>query len=281
MMGFFQGLGEYRWFWDTLDILLVATLLYGLLSLVRGTRAVYMLFGLLLAIVIFWISSFSELYTLNWILYHFFGSLLLIIVILFQNEIRRGLTRIGRKSALSMISPSQDSMIIEELIRSAVSLANKKIGALIVIEKEASISDYVELGIFMDSLVSKELLSSVFLPSSPIHDGAVLIQKGRISHASCFLPLSMNPHLDPDLGTRHRAAIGLTEETDAIVISVSEEKGWISIAMNGKIIRGVDAMALRKILIEQVHYKTSAWTKWTSDRQDHTRDVNSQISTEL
>ncbi|MEZ4703811.1 MAG: diadenylate cyclase CdaA [Bdellovibrionota bacterium] len=278
MLGFFKGLEEYRWFWDTLDILLVAALIYGLLSLIRGTRAVYMLLGLFIAIVVYWVSALTDLYTLSWILYHFFGSLFLIIVILFQNEIRRGLTQIGRTPMLSMITHTQDTIIIEELIRASVSLANKKIGALIVVEREAAISDYIELGTNLDGAISKELLTSIFLPSSPIHDGAVLIQKGRVSHASCFLPLSMNPHLDPDLGTRHRAAIGLTEETDAVVIAVSEEKGWISVALNGKIIRGVDGVALRKILFEQIQPKSVTWNDWTPAKL---LKKSSESSTEL
>ena len=134
-------------------------------------------------------------------------------------------------------------------------LANKRVGALIVIEKEDGIGDYVELGTQVDAIVTKEILISIFLPSSILHDGAVMIQKGRISYASCFLPLSMNPKLDSDLGTRHRAGLGLSEETDALVVIVSEQNGWISVAIDGKIIRGIDGLTLRSMLNDQLRIK--------------------------
>lgn len=268
MTSWFEQLEGFRVIRDLLDVLFVAMVIYYLLKLIRGTRAVYMLIGLAFGVLVYWISSFGELYTLNWLLYHFLGSLLLIVVVLFQNEIRRALTRIGRTPMFSFLETVQDSIVIDELIRTCVSLANKKIGALIVIEKQAVIDDYVETGTMIDAQVSKELLTSIFLPSSPIHDGAVLIQKSKISYASCFLPLSMNPSLDPELGTRHRAAIGLTEETDAIVLVISEEKGWISVAIEGKLIRGIDATALRKILAKQFQTKVSTWfAKKENDEQ--------------
>jgi len=139
------------------------------------------------------------------------------------------------------------------LVKTSISLSNKKIGALIVIEREAKINDQIEDGIEINAHVSKELLTSIFMPSSPLHDGAVLIQKGRLGMANCVLPLTMKTDLDQDLGTRHRAAIGITEETDAMVIVISEERGWISVAHEGKLIRGIDAMALRKIMTNQLN----------------------------
>ncbi|MCB1198327.1 MAG: diadenylate cyclase CdaA [Deltaproteobacteria bacterium] len=244
---------------DLIDIFVVAFIIYHILKLIRGTRAVYMLIGLSFGVVIYVFSNVFELATLNWVLYHLLGSFLLIIVVLFQNEIRRALTRIGRTPVFSFLGAVQDTIVIDELIKASVSLANKKIGALIVIEKEANVQDYVEEGVVLDAQVSKELLISLFLPSSPLHDGAVLIQKGKLAAASCFLPLSMNPELEQDLGTRHRAAIGLTEETDALVIVVSEEKGWISVSQGGKVIRGIDAIALRKIIHQQFQSKVSSW----------------------
>lgn len=259
MFSWLRNSDSFEFIRNALDIFVVALIIYYLLKMIKGTRAVYMLVGLSFGVMIYWISSFGELYTLNWILYHFLGNFLLIIVVLFQNDIRRALTRFGRAPMFSFLGTVSDRIVIDELIRTSVSLANKKIGSLIVVEKDANVLDYVELGVAVDGVVSKQLLTSIFLPSSPLHDGAVLIQKGKVSYASCFLPLSMSSDLDQELGTRHRAAIGLTEETDAIVIVVSEEKGWVSVAIGGKIIRGVDAAALRKILSEQFQNKVTSW----------------------
>lgn len=250
-----------RYVKDAFDIFLVALLIYSVLRLIRGTRTVNMLVGLGMSILVYYISSVAELYTLNWILFHGLESLLLIVVIIFQNEIRRFLTRMGQTSFSALLSPVHDDKSVDEIVRASVSMANKRIGALIVIEKESGLNDYIETGVNIDAAVSKELLVALFLSSSPIHDGAVMVQKGRLSYASCFLPLSMNPDLDPELGTRHRAAIGLTEESDALVIVVSEEKGWISVAMNGKIIRGVDEESLRKMLHDQLKMKTPELTQ--------------------
>ncbi|MCB0271457.1 MAG: diadenylate cyclase CdaA [Bdellovibrionales bacterium] len=255
----FHKMGGLQIIRDVIDIFVVALVIYYILKLIRGTRAVYMLIGLSFGVVMYVVSNIFELATINWILYHFLGSFLLIIVVLFQNEIRRALTRLGRTQVFSFLGPVQDSIMIDELVRTAVSLANKKIGALMVMEKEANVQDYIEKGVSVDANVSKEILTALFLPSSPLHDGAVVIQKGKVSYASCFLPLSMNPEIHQDLGTRHRAAVGVTEETDAVVIVVSEEKGWISVAMSGKLIQGIDAIALRRILTHQFQNKVSTW----------------------
>lgn len=252
---------------DILDIALVSILIYSLLRLIRGTRTVHMILGVVITFFIYWVSSIAELYTLNWILFHFLESLLLIMVILFQNEIRRFLTRIGQTSFLPFFGVSQDSEMVDEIVRACFSLANKKIGAIIVIEKDAGLGEYIEQGVQLDAAVSKALITTIFQPSSPLHDGALMIQKGRITYASCFLPLSMNSDLDNDLGTRHRAAVGLSEETDAIVLCVSEEKGWVSFVMNGKIIRGVDGVALRKMLNEQLKTKISNLVLSTEDQE--------------
>jgi len=259
MGAMFHKMGGLQIIRDVIDIFVVALVIYYILKLIRGTRAVYMLIGLSFGVVMYVVSNIFELATINWILYHFLGSFLLIIVVLFQNEIRRALTRLGRTQVFSFLGPVQDSIMIDELVRTAVSLANKKIGALMVMEKEANVQDYIEKGVSVDANVSKEILTALFLPSSPLHDGAVVIQKGKVSYASCFLPLSMNPEIHQDLGTRHRAAVGVTEETDAVVIVVSEEKGWISVAMSGKLIQGIDAIALRRILTHQFQNKVSTW----------------------
>lgn len=267
MKGWFESLGGVR-FGDFLDILFVAFLIYWLLRLIRGTRAVYMLFGLLVAGAIYWISTWGELYTVNWIFSRFFGSVLLITVIIFQNDIRRALTQIGRSPIFSVVASPQESKIVEELVKTSISLANKKIGALIVIERDANIMDYVDVGVTLDAVVSKELLTSIFNPVSPLHDGAVILQKGRITAAGCFLPLTMNPRFGVEVGTRHRAAIGVTEETDAAVIVISEEKGWISLASEGRITKGVDGAALRKILLGYLQPQKSVYQRvWKRVRQ--------------
>lgn len=234
---------------DILDVFAVSFLIYWVLRLIRGTKAVYMLLGLSVAVLAFWVSKFSGLYTLSWLFSHLFSSLLLIVVVVFQSDIRRVLTRMGSTPVLSMISTPQDIKIVEEIVRAAVSLANKKIGALIVLERDAHVLDYLEIGIKVESLVSKELLMSIFHPSSPIHDGAVIIQKDRILAAGCFLPMTVSSRLNVEVGTRHRAAVSITEETDAVVVIVSEEKGWISFAADGKLTYGMDGPALRKLLL--------------------------------
>ena len=246
---------------DIFDIFVVAILIYWILRLIRGTRAVYMLFGLITAVTIYWFSSVLEFYTLNWMLSKIFGSLLLLIVVIFQSDIRRALTQVGRTRFFSRFVPQQELELVEELIKTSTSLANKKIGALIVIERNADVSDYVEMGTQIDGVPTKELITSIFTPLSPIHDGAVLIQKGRLTVAGVFLPLSTNPRLDSDLGTRHRAAIGLTEETDAVVIAISEEKGWISLIVEGQITRGLDGLALRKLLLTHFSPKASSFSR--------------------
>ncbi|MCB0308316.1 MAG: diadenylate cyclase CdaA [Bdellovibrionales bacterium] len=251
-MSFFDDFDFLRFFIDILDIFVVALLIYWLLRLIRGTKAVYMLLGLAVAIFAYWVSSFVGLHTLSWLLSHLFGSLLLIVVVVFQSDIRRVLTRMGSTPMLSMISSPQDQKVIDEIVKASVTMANKKIGALIVLEREAHILDYLEMGIRLESLVYKEMLLSIFHPSSPIHDGAVVIQKNRILAAGCFLPMTISTRLGVEVGTRHRAAVSITEETDAVVVVVSEEKGWISVASEGHLTYGLDGTALRRILIDQM-----------------------------
>ncbi len=257
---------------DILDIVVVACLTYWILRFIRGTRAISMLVGLCVAVFLYWFSAVAELYTLNWILSNVFGSLLLVIVVVFQNDIRRILTQVGRSPIFSAFVPTQGAEVIEELIRTSVSLANKKLGALIVIERDGNVMDYVESGVPIDAVVSKEIITSIFLPVSPIHDGAIIIQKGRIVKAGCFLPLTMNPKIGAEFGTRHRAALGLTEETDAFVIVISEEKGWISVALQGKLTQGLDGPGLRRLLLAHLRPHVSPlrrfWYQFRSPRHE-------------
>ncbi|MBI3301799.1 MAG: TIGR00159 family protein, partial [Deltaproteobacteria bacterium] len=210
---------------------------------------VQMLLGLVVVFVTYLTSQVLELYTLNWVLDNFLSSILLVIVVLFQNDIRRALTEVGRGSSLFGVKErAAYGPVLEELTKAAVSLAGRRAGALIVLEREVGLNEYIEVGTRIDARVSHELLCSIFLPSSPIHDGAVVIQHGRLTAAGCFLPLTANPRVSKTLGTRHRAAIGLTEETDAAVVVVSEEEGTISLVREGRITRDLDAAALRGAL---------------------------------
>ncbi len=234
--------------WDIMDILIVAFVLYRIFLIIKGTRALQMLVGIAILLAAFIASRWLELYTIDWIVQSFWSQIVIAMIILFQPEIRRALAQMGRNPLLRTISPIEETRFIEEIIRTTVSLANKKIGAIIVLERETELGDLIEMGTPLDAKVSKEILTSIFLPYSPIHDGAVVIKDGRIAAAGCFLPLTMSAAVSKALGTRHRAAIGITEETDAVVIVISEESGTISIAAEGKLTREVDASALRRML---------------------------------
>jgi uncharacterized protein (TIGR00159 family) len=232
---------------DTADILIVTAGIYWLLLLIRGTRAIQILVGLIVLIALSLASELFQLAALGMILERFLGSAVLIIVILFQNDIRRALARVGR-GFFPSFSAEQELQVVEEIVRSAGALSQRRHGALIVLERESNLGDLIEAGVTVDAQISKDLLTSIFQPSSPMHDGAVVIQEGRISSAGCILPLTLRTDLPEGLGTRHRAAIGITEETDALVVVVSEETANISVVLSGEMLRGLDAPRLRVIL---------------------------------
>ena len=238
---------QIRW-QDFLDIGIIACGVYWIIHLIRGTRAVQMLVGLVVVFGAYLASQILELYTLNWVLDNFLSSFLLVTVILFQNDIRRALTEVGRGSLFNLREQAAYKQVLEEVVKAAVFMAQRRIGALIVLEREVGLNEYIEKGIRIDGRVSKELLGSIFTPPSPVHDGAVIIQKGVLVAAGCFLPLTSNPNISNSFGTRHRAAIGLTEETDSIVIVVSEEEGSIAMVREGKIFPHLEADALRSAL---------------------------------
>lgn len=226
-----------RW-QDLVDVLIVAYVIYRIAQLIRGTRTMQMVVGLAIVGVAFVASQGLGLFTLNWLLNNFLGSLFVIIVVIFQADIRRALTRVG---AQSFFGPrASASSAAEEVATAAAWLAARKIGALIVIEQDDGLNDFVESGRLVYGKVSPELLETIFFRGSPLHDGAVVIKGDQVLAASCVLPLSGNPNVSLAFGTRHRAAIGMTEDSDALVLVVSEEDGTISIARNGKIKRGVD-----------------------------------------
>lgn len=240
---------------DFIDMLLVWIVVYRVLILIRHTGTVQMLSGLGILAIAYLMSIWFELFTFNWILEKFFNNLFLIVVILFQGEIRRALAHIGSNPFFTGASHVQETHIVEEIAKGAVLMAQKGIGALIVVEREINLEYFIEIGTEVDSAISAEVLNALFLPASPIHDGAAIVRGGRIWAAGCFLPLSKNPALDKNLGTRHRAAIGLTEETDALVIVISEENNSVGIVEGGQLIADVDHATLRKGLYESYGLK--------------------------
>lgn len=241
---------DFSWWRDTLDILIVAFVIYRVILLIKGTRAVQMLKGFSVIFVVYFISQKAELMMLHWILTNFLSSIILVIIVIFQHDIRRALTRVGTAPFFTYSETIEESAVLDEVMKASVSLANKKIGALIVIERDIGLKDYVDIGIKLEAVVNKEIMQSIFLPNSPLHDGAIIIQEGKITAAGALLPLTSNPVFDKTLGTRHRAALGLTEETDAVVVVVSEERGRISIVEGGIITQDMDPEVLRNNLIK-------------------------------
>jgi len=231
---------------DALDIAIVSFLVYELLLLIRGTRAVQMALsgGCLLAL--YFLSQWLQLETVNWVIRNLAAYVVFVIIVLFQSDIRRALAHFGRAPFFRYFERGEHAdETIEELVVAASSLAARGIGAIIVLERQIGLRNYIEGGIPLDAMVTYDLLASIFQPASPLHDGAVIVQGDRIAAAACFLPLSVNPRVSRDLGTRHRAALGLTEENDAVVIVVSEETKAISLARNGDLERALSPDVLR------------------------------------
>ena len=235
--------------WDLLDIGIVSILVYELLLLIRGTRAAQMALSGLSIIGLYFLSRWLQLETVNWVIRNLAGYVVFAIIVLFQSDIRRALAHFGRAPFFRYFErASSADETIEELVVAATSLSARRIGAIIVIERQIGMRNYIEGGIPLDATVTYDLLGSIFQPGSPLHDGAVIVQGDRIAAAACFLPLSVNPLVSRDLGTRHRAAIGITEENDSVAIVVSEETGTVSLVTGGAIERGLSAEALRSRL---------------------------------
>ncbi len=236
--------------WALLDILILALIIYRLLLMIRGTRSVNVLLAIIGLVVLFVVTG-PRLLGLS-ALHTALGSLLiyipLAVIVLFQNQIRRALAQLGKNPLAVFMSRRQEPNLVEEVTLAAASLASKRLGALIVIEREMGLRSFYETGIGLDALVSYDLLMNIFTRRSPMHDGAVIIAEGRIKAASCYLPLTTNPSLSRTYGTRHRAAIGITEESDALAIVASEERGVLSLADGGKITEDLDAKGLEEAL---------------------------------
>jgi diadenylate cyclase len=249
---FLDAISKFTIF-DGLDIIIVTYVLYRMILLIRGTRAVQLLKGVIVILLATVISNVLHLRALNWLLDKTLTIGLFAIPVIFQPELRRALEQLGRGSffARNLNETLDEDMtnVIGEITKATQILSKNKIGALIVIERETGLSEYMETGISTDALVSSELLINTFIPNTPLHDGAVMIRKKRMIAASCYLPLSDNRNISKELGTRHRAAIGMSEQSDAVSIVVSEETGQISLAVNGDIMRNLDEKSFREMLL--------------------------------
>jgi len=244
-----SGLGlEYNILRQTVDVLIVSYLVYRGLLIIKGTRAAPMLGGLAVIMIIYFVSRPLGLNTVAWLLGNFLSSIILIVIVIFQDEIRRGLTKVGLQPVFVRLGKPVLNDTIEEISLACAKLSRERLGGLIVIQREVGLDEFVEDGVTIDAKIDRKLIYSLFLKESPLHDGAVVVEGGRIKAAGCLLPLSFNPDLDPNLGTRHRAAMGISERSDAVVIVVSEENGTISILREGRITRNLDAAMLRDSL---------------------------------
>jgi len=243
-----------------LDILLVAAIIYQLLVFIKGTRAVQMAMGLALIVAFFYFSRWIRLETVSWMLTNVLPYFVFAIIVIFQHEIRRALARFGQAPFFAGFSSINRNEFYDEIMLAVTTLHRNQTGALIVIERDIGLKTYIESGIALDSALSYDLLVTIFNPSVPLHDGAVIIQNGRIAAGACFLPLTVKPRLSKELGTRHRAAIGVTEETDAVAIIVSEETGAISFAHDGEMERYLDPDTLRQRLRDAFERKSRSAT---------------------
>lgn len=244
-----DAIAQFGWE-DALDVLIVAFILYRAMLLIRGTRAVRVAIGLLLMFVFYLIARQLELRTNVWLLSNVFTYFIFAFLILFQQELRRALAHLGQTPFFRDLAASVSKEPLDDIISAATAMAAERRGALIVFERHVGLRNYVDQGIPLDARITYDLLFSIFHPETPLHDGAVIIQGDRVAAASCFLPLTTNPRLSRDLGSRHRAAIGISEETDAVALVVSEETGGISLAVGGKVMRRLDAATLHRRLTD-------------------------------
>jgi uncharacterized protein (TIGR00159 family) len=240
---------QFSWL-DVVDILIVAFIVYQLLQFIRGTHAVQMALGALVLVILYWASQWFNLETVNWLLRTFLPYVVFGIIVVFQTEIRKVLAHLGKTPLLGAFAAPRAEEVIDEIVLAATTLAAQRTGAILVIEREMGLRSYIETGIALDALLTYDLLISIFNPGTPLHDGAVVIQGNRVAAAACFLPLTVNPGLARELGSRHRAAIGVTEDTDALAVVVSEETGGISVVVGGNIRRNVDGRSLKQALLE-------------------------------
>ncbi|MGA2903411.1 MAG: diadenylate cyclase CdaA [Candidatus Korobacteraceae bacterium] len=252
-----------------IDIVVVAVLIYEFLKLIKGTRAIPMLIAVVLLVVAFWLAHIEQLRTVDWLVTTLFPYAIFALIVVFGAEIRHALARLGRRLSAARAGVFDGTDSYEDIVLAADHFAQTGTGALIVIEREIGLRTFIESGVPLDANLSYDLLVTIFRPSAPLHDGAVIVQKGRIAAAACFLPLSMNPVLSTQFGTRHRAAIGITEETDAVSVVVSEETAAISLAVGGAIERDITVEYLRERLSELLrrYVPTAALPTTVTDRE--------------
>ncbi|TYP67378.1 diadenylate cyclase CdaA [Paenibacillus methanolicus] len=279
-MSYFADLTWNEWIKDIIDVAIVSYIIYKLILLVRGTKAVQLLKGIFVLVGTWAISTWFNLYTLKWLMNQMFTFGVVTVLIIFQPELRRALEQLGRGKLFSRTSVVERDVSdrINEIIKAIQYLAKRKIGALIVFERSTGLNDYIESGIQMESLTSSELLINLFIPNTPLHDGAVIIRGNQIMAAGCYLPLSENPFISKELGTRHRAGIGITEVCDAVSVIVSEETGQVSLAVGGMIVRDIKEESLISKLFEELNpnvkdkqplsSKTPFWRRWRGGGQD-------------
>ncbi|WP_020619217.1 diadenylate cyclase CdaA [Paenibacillus daejeonensis] len=262
-MNYFSDLTWNLLIKDIIDVAIVSYIIYSLFLLVRGTRAVQLLKGIFVLVATWAISTWFDLYTLKWLMNQMFTFGVVTVLIIFQPELRRALEQLGRGKifARSNVLEEDLNLRIGEVIKTVNYCSSRSIGALIVFERETGLNDYIESGIAMESRVSSQLLSNLFVPNSPLHDGAVIIRGGQIMAAACYLPLSENPFISKELGTRHRAGIGVTEVSDAISVIVSEETGQVSLAIGGMIVRDIKEESLISKLFDELRPEASTREK--------------------
>lgn len=254
--------------WNTyVDIFIIAFVIYKIMDLIKETRAEQLIKGIAVLIIATKASEFMGLHAVYWLLKNTIAVGLIAILVIFQPELRRALEVIGRGKFFSKVEVSEQELdnILEEINTAVVHLSKNRIGAIIVLEQETGLNEFVETGTNIDSLVTSELLMNIFIPNTPLHDGALMIRDNRIVAAGCFLPLTQNHNLSKELGTRHRAALGITEISDCMTITVSEETGVISFAREGRLSRYLDAKSLKEIIKNNYLIKESKqpiWVKW-------------------
>ncbi|MCH6268859.1 MULTISPECIES: diadenylate cyclase CdaA [Neobacillus] len=259
----------WKYISSTIDIVLVWYVIYKLINIIKGTKAVQLLKGIFVILLVKVASDFFGLTTLSWMMEQVITYGFLAIIIIFQPELRRALEQLGRGRFFSRSNNPEDEdqeKTVEAIMKATDYMAKRRIGALISIERETGMSDYIETGIGLNSRISSELLINIFIPNTPLHDGAVIIQRNNVAAAACYLPLSESPFISKELGTRHRAALGISEVTDSITVVVSEETGAISLTKNGELHRDVKADEFRELLtnelLDQHKAKQASSARW-------------------
>jgi len=260
-------------FKDVVEIFLIGTVIYQFLLLIKGTRGWQITLGIVALVLFYYLVRLFELRTVEWFLANFFTYFVFALIVIFQSELRRGLAKLGRGRFLTLFNNRTHRKLLDEVVLAATTLASQKTGGLIILEREIGLRNYIESGIKLDAYLTYDLLVTIFNPNTPLHDGSVIIRDERIAAAGCFLPLTLDPYLSKELGTRHRAAIGITEETDAVAVVVSEETGIISAVCDRELTRNLDDSSLLQYLREKMLEQQNAVDEGVTARdQDRIRE---------